>query len=291
MTKMSFADKLGVLLDVINTSKEYVLVFFVLLFIGYVILSANNKKAKRTKSIFLMIYLFIIGIIIYMHHTNLSNMFDYMMNNLFIVIYFPNLAVYLAAIITTNIIMWISIFSSKTPNFIKNINVAVYSMITYLLILILNIIRENKLDVFTQSSVYGNTSAQALIELSSILFILWIIFLIIYKIMKAIIIRSEPMPLPAPIQPKVERPEIRKIAPKAYRQIQPPCVVKANTSKIKVEKNQTQKYDDLLTLDDYKLLLNILREQKEKEQQKKDRQARIDKEQAKFRELQSLYIR
>lgn len=287
MTKMSFTDKLGVLLNVINSSKEYILIFFVLLFIGYVILSTNNKKSKKMKNIFLMIYLFIIGSIIYMYHTNLANMFDYMMNNLFIVIYFPNLAVYLAAIITTNIIMWISIFSNKTPNFIKNINVALYSMITYLLILILNVIKENKLDVFTQSSVYGNATAQALIELSSILFIIWIAFLTIYKIIKTIIVR----PKEISVQQKVERQVIERKAPKPYRQIQPPYIVKANMNTIKVEKNESQKYDDLLTLDDYKLLLNILREQKEKEQREKDRQARIDKEQAKFRELQSLYIR
>lgn len=287
MTKMSFTDKLGVLLNVINSSKEYILIFFVLLFIGYVILSTNNKKSKKMKNVFLMIYLFIIGSIIYMYHTNLSNMFDYMMNNLFIVIYFPNLAVYLAAIITTNIIMWISIFSNKTPNFIKSINVALYSMITYLLILILNVIKENKLDVFTQSSVYGNATAQALIELSSILFIIWIAFLTIYKIIKTIIVR----PKEISVQQKVERQVIERKAPKPYRQIQPPYIVKANMNTIKVEKNESQKYDDLLTLDDYKLLLNILREQKEKEQREKDRQARIDKEQAKFRELQSLYIR
>lgn len=287
MTKMSFTDKLGVLLNVINSSKEYILIFFVLLFIGYVILSTNNKKSKKMKNIFLMIYLFIIGSIIYMYHTNLANMFDYMMNNLFIVIYFPNLAVYLAAIITTNIIMWISIFSNKTPNFIKSINVALYSMITYLLILILNVIKENKLDVFTQSSVYGNATAQALIELSSILFIIWIAFLTIYKIIKTIIVR----PKEISVQQKVERQVIERKAPKPYRQIQPPYIVKANMNTIKVEKNESQKYDDLLTLDDYKLLLNILREQKEKEQREKDRQARIDKEQAKFRELQSLYIR
>lgn len=287
MTKMSFTDKLGVLLNVINSSKEYILIFFVLLFIGYVILSTNNKKSKKMKNVFLMIYLFIIGSIIYMYHTNLSNMFDYMMNNLFIVIYFPNLAVYLAAIITTNIIMWISIFSNKTPNFIKNINVALYSMITYLLILILNVIKENKLDVFTQSSIYGNATAQALIELSSILFIIWIAFLTIYKIIKTIIVR----PKEISVQQKVERQVIERKAPKPYRQIQPPYIVKANMNTIKVEKNESQKYDDLLTLDDYKLLLNILREQKEKEQREKDRQARIDKEQAKFRELQSLYIR
>ncbi len=289
MTKMSFVDKLGVLLKVINSSKAYILVFFALLFIGYVILSANNKKAKKTKTTFLMIYIVIIAIIIYIYRANLSNMFDYMMNNLFIVIYFPNLAVYLAAIIATNIIMWTSIFSTKTPKFIKNINVAVYSMITYLLILILNIISKNNLDVFIQSSVYGNIDAQALIELSSVLFVLWIAFLIIYKVMKIIIIKSKPKPVVA--QQKVQKPIVKPEASKPYRQIQPPYIVKATATTPKISKREEEKYDNLLTLDDYKLLLSILKEQKQKEQQEKDRQARIDKEQAKFRELQSLYLR
>lgn len=289
MTKMSFVDKLGVLLDVINSSKEYILVFFALLFIGYVILSANNKKAEKTKSIFLMIYILIIGIIIYIYRANLSNMFDYMMNNLFIVIYFPNLAVYLAAIITANIIMWVSVFSTKTPKFIKNINVAVYSMITYLLILLLNIVSKNKLDVFIQSSVYGNPDAQALIELSSVLFMLWIAFLIIYKVIKVIIIKSTPKPVV--VQPKIQKPIVKPEKLKSYRQIQPPRIVKASETMPKISKREENNYDDLLTLDDYKLLLSILRGQKEKEQQEKDRQARIDKEQAKFRELQSLYLR
>ncbi len=289
MTKMSFVDKLGVLLNVINSSKEYILVFFALLFIGYVILSANNKKAKKTKTTFLMIYILIIAIIIYIYRANLSNMFDYMMNNLFIVIYFPNLAVYLAAIIATNIIMWISIFSTKTPKFIKNINVAVYSMITYLLILILNIISKNNLDVFIQSSVYGNTDAQALIELSSVLFMLWIAFLIIYKVMKSIIIKSKSKPVV--VKQKVQKSIVKPEASKPYRQIQPPYIVKATATTPKISKREEEKYDNLLTLDDYKLLLSILKEQKEKEQQEKDRQARIDKEQEKFRELQSLYLR
>lgn len=289
MMKMSLIDKLGVLLDIINSSKEYVLVFFTLLFVCYILVSTTKKSAKRTKKISLVIYAIIIGIIIYIYHDNLGNMLDYMMNNFFIVIYFPNLAVYLAAIITTNIILWISIFNFKIPRFLRNINATVYCVMMYLLILILNIINENKLDVFTQSSVYSNSNAQALIELSSTVFIVWIAFLIIYKIIKSMIVKPEQQALQTNVvKQKIDKPIVKKVVEKPYRQIQPPYVVKANTIKA-TEKSTTKNYDDLLTLDDYKLLLSILKEQKEKQQQERARQEKIDKEQAKFYELQQLY--
>ena len=292
MMRMSFIDKLNILLDIINSSKEYILIFFALLLVSYILAATNKKTAKRTKKITLGIYIIIIGIIIYIYRNDLGNMFDYMMNNLFIVIYFPNLAIYLSAIIATNIIMWISIFNFKIPKFIKNINATIYCLMMYLLILILQIINENKLDVFIQSSVYSNSDAQALIELSSIIFIAWISFLVIYKIIKSLIITKETKGTREPKIQVQQRTSLQQEKPKvvkAYRQIQPPYVVKATTNNIKVEKNKTKGYDDLLTLDDYKLLLSILKEQKEKEQQAKERQARIDKEQAKFHELQQLY--
>ena len=288
MMKMSLIDKLGVLLDMINSSKEYILVFFVLLFVCCTLASTTKKNAKRTKKISLAIYAIIIGMIIYIYHDNLGNMFDYMMNNFFIVIYFPNLAVYLAAIIATNIILWISIFNFRMPRFLKNINATVYCVMMYLLILILSIINENKLDVFTQSSVYSNSNAQALIELSSTVFIVWIAFLIIYKTIKSLIVKPRQQVLPSNmVKQRVDKPVVKEPVEKPYRQIQPPYVVKANT--IKTEKSTTKNYDDLLTLDDYKLLLSILKEQKEKQQQERARQEKIDKEQAKFYELQQLY--
>ena len=134
MTQMSLTDKIGILYEMIKSSKIYILVFIVLLFIGYVLTSTSKKKSQTIKIIFLIIYLIILGTIVYLNHVNLSNMFDYMMNNLFIVIYFPNLAVYLAAIIITNIIMWTSILNNKVSKLMRNINVTVYSIITYLLI-------------------------------------------------------------------------------------------------------------------------------------------------------------
>lgn len=118
------------------------------------------------------------------YREELFNMFDYMMNNFFIAVYFPNLAIYFAAIVATNIILWISIFNRKITKWIRAINTIVFCIIHYLLILIINIITTNKLDIFEQTSIYQNENALALIELSSTIFIVWILFLIIYKIIR-----------------------------------------------------------------------------------------------------------
>ena len=269
----------GVFFGWTNVMYAIILIYLNTIIINKVLLGISNNKA-----FYIIVYLILIGILLYVYRDSLSNMFDYMMNNLFIIIYFPNLAIYIAAILITNIIIWISIFNNKVPKIIKKINITVYCIITYILVLILNIINENKLDVFSQTSVYGNTKAQALIELTSTIFIVWILFLLVYKFIKPYFFKE-------PVKKKVI---IKKVVkkPDNYKPIEAPYQVKASNNVIKVEKRpveNTSQYSDLLTIDDYKLLLNILKEQKEKEKLEKERQERVDKEQAKYRELQDLY--
>lgn len=284
MSKLTFIDKLSVLLDITKSSYLYIVILIAISALGLILVATNKKNAKKNKAFYIIVYLILIGILLYVYRDSLSNMFDYMMNNLFIIIYFPNLAIYIAAILITNIIIWISIFNNKVPKIIKKINITVYCIITYILVLILNIINENKLDVFSQTSVYGNTKAQALIELTSTIFIVWILFLLVYKFIKPYFFKE-------PVKKKVI---IKKVVkkPDNYKSIEAPYQVKASNNVIKVEKRpveNTSQYSDLLTIDDYKLLLNILKEQKEKEKLEQERQERVDKEQAKYRELQDLY--
>ena len=182
MTKMSFIDKLGVLVEVSKSSNLFILAIFLLGIVGYLFYSTNKKNIKTAKKIYLAAALVILVITLAIYHDSLIDMFDYMMNNFFIAIYFPNVAIYLAALIITNIILYISIFNYKVSKLIKNINITVYCVLNYLLILVLNVIVTKRLDVFTQASIYQNKQAQALIELSSIIFIIWILFLIIYSL-------------------------------------------------------------------------------------------------------------
>ena len=184
MSKLSLLDKLKVLSDVTSSSGLFIVVIVILIALTALLITTNTKTRKKSRFVCIAIYGAIIIVSILFYREELFELFDYMMNNFFIAIYFPNLAIYFAAIVTTNIILWISIFNRKITKWIRTINTIIFCFIHYLLILIINIITTNKLDIFDQTSIYENQEALALIELSSTIFVVWILFLIIYKIIR-----------------------------------------------------------------------------------------------------------
>ncbi len=232
MSKMSFIDKIGILFNVSVSSILHIVLLIGFLFLGFLYLTSDKKSKKRNKMIYIGCSVFILLFVIITYHSSLVNIFDYMMNNFFIAVYFPNLAIYLAAIITTNIILGVSLFRSKTSEIIRKINIIVYVIMHYLLFLILGVINKNNLDVFTQSSVYGNKKASALIELSSLLFIVWIIYLVLYKIILSYI-------------KKDEKQKVKKVVVKEKERVLPENFIPVDTPKMiystmkKKEKNNT----------------------------------------------------
>lgn len=279
MTKLSLIDKLKVLVDITKSSNIFIVAIISLMFLAYIFITINKKNMKSSKITYIIIYAIILSSLLFAYKDSLNNMLDYLINNLFIVIYFPNLAIYLSAIIVTNIIIWISIFKTRISKLIKNINVIVYCIMTYILVLILNVISSNNLDVFTQTSVYSNKEALALIELSSTIFVIWISFLLLYLIIRK-------------FQESISKEESLKKPLKNTNKVEASYYVKSTNEEIKVVKNNAKPktpYDDLLTLNDYKLLLNILKEHKEKEQKELEKQKREEEEQTKYRQLQELY--
>lgn len=223
MEQTTILEKLKIVFEISKSSKLFILVILGLIILAVVGITTTRKTRKRSKKIYAAIYLFIIIALLIMYHSSLNKMFDYMMNNLFIVIYFPNIAVYLAAILITNIILWTSIFNLRTSKIVKNINIIIYSIIHYLLALILSVITTNKLDVFSQTSLYGNKEVQALIELSSVIFITWIVFLIIYKIIRKYQLRNT-----VPVRKKVIIKKV-KVLPDNISEVKVPEFVKIDT--------------------------------------------------------------
>ena len=287
--KLSFIDKLGLFLEVAKDSYWSIIILIILLIIGYIFSSTNKKTIKRNKTIYIVFSLCILVFLLIAYSSSIDKIFDNMINNLFIVIYFPNLAVYFAAIIATSIILWFSIFNFKTSEIIKKVNLIIYIIINYLFALLLYTISDNKLNIFKQESIYGNKQATALIELTSIIFILWIIFLIIYKVI-LIYLRKD-------YKPKVKRvvveKKIKKL-PKNYMSIEVPNIVYTNKNIVKKDiiysKEYIKQYEDMLSLEDYKLLLKLLKEK----QNKNNKNNKIIKEtreyiQPDLTELENLY--
>lgn len=288
MSKLSFLDKLEVLINL--SSSTYVIILAALLIFGVVLSFTNKKNEQLHRAIYVVVTAVIIGILIASYHSSLGNMFSYMMNNFFIAVYFPTIAIYLAAIIAMNIIVWISVFSYKSSKQIRALNISVYVIMNYILALLLKVINSNKLDIFDQASLYGNKDATALIELSSIIFMVWVIFLVLYKII-LIYIKKE-------YKPKVKRVIIRKKIKKLPENFEPtlsPSFVygKAPHKETLIIKTNEKTEDELLleqfskqfTLDDYKLFSKLLKEEQErtkkeevKEKKKKDKKVEFIKD-------------
>ena len=227
MMKTSIIDKLNIIFELTKSSNIFIAVIAFLLFIVVVAITNNKKNESTTKKIYLCIYAFIILAILITYYSSFGKMFDYLMNNLFIAIYFPNLAIYLVALIVVNIIFLVSVFKQDISKIIKNLNAIVFAIMNYLLALILNIIHTNKLDVFTQKSVYGNKEAQALIELSSTIFLIWIFFLVIYKMI--MMYQRKINPIDAYRVEKVIVEKRKRILPSNIREIRATEVVKLGT--------------------------------------------------------------
>ena len=274
MSKLSLIDKLGVLINLSATSTPYLIILLVLLIFGFILSFTNKKNEKIHKALYFMMTAVIIGLLIASYHASLGNMFSYMMNNFFIAVYFPTIAIYLAAIIAMNIIVWVSIFSFKSAKQIRTLNVSVYIIMNYLMALLLKVINTNKLDIFDQASLYSNKEATALIELSSLVFVVWVIFLILYKLI-LIYIRKD-------YKPRVKRIIVRKQVKKLPENYEPTVVpnyiygqvphretlVIDNVSKTE-EELLLEKMSKQFSLEDYKLFSKLLKEDQDRKNSRK----------------------
>ena len=266
MTKLTLLDKLGVLINISHQSIYFIILLLVLALIGFGLSFINLKNEKKYKIIYISTIIAILLFVVILYHSSIGKMISYMMDNFFIAIYFPTLAIYMAALIAMNIIIWVSILSYKSSKLIRNLNIVVYVIMNYLLALLLHVIVNNKLDVYSQSSIYENTDARALIELSSSIFIIWIIFLILYKLILIYVIKD--------YKTNIKKVTVtKKILPENYIPINMPDVVYGIAphretiviNKVKEEKHIDQ---DKFTLEEYKVVSDVLKKQVEKNTKK-----------------------
>lgn len=274
MTQTTILDKLKIILEVSKSSKLFIGVIIFIILLALVALTTTRKNAKRGKFIYGLAYATVLVAILVLYHDSLGKMFDYMMNNFFVVLYFPNIAVYLAAIIIANIILLVSVFGFKTPKLVKTINVIVYAIIHYLLALVLNVITKNDLDIFSQISIYGNAEAQAIIEFSSAIFMVWMVFLILYKMIRKYQLKGK-----EPVKRKVIVKKVRTL-PEGISEVPVPLFVKAQPRK---EEPKAKIEDPVIIaslVDEHKLEKAALEQQLEEAAEK----LRLAEEQLKIQE-------
>ncbi len=282
MEKLTLGKELSLFFKIISENKFSIVILLFLIFLTFIFITTNKKNIKTTKKIYIGIYSFITLFLLIFNGKHLGKFFDYMMNNFFIAIYFPNFAIYFAAIIISNIIVLISIFNQKITKLIKNINIIVYTFITYLLILLIGIISKSDLDVYSQASIYKNTSAHALISLTSTVFMLWIIFLILYTIIKKFIIKDknkeEVIVKEKIVKERILPDNIKEVPIPTFATVVTPINEEEINRKAEIEiqkrvndrLRETHQLDSMLSKKDYMIILKMLKDKDKYEEASKE---------------------
>ena len=183
MVQVNIFEQLQTLYNIF-IKNPYVLTLSIISIITLLILGiANSLKNKRiVKIVFVIVYVLIFGILLYFYHDEIFKLLDYLMNNIFIFLFFPNLAVYILVLVIVNILLLKSTLSNSTTKFIKSLNALCFVLFNLIFSLIIYNIIDKKIDVYEQLSIYTNNNLLILIEISMKLFLVWILILLVSKI-------------------------------------------------------------------------------------------------------------
>lgn len=189
MVQVNILEQLLRLFEIFK-SNPYVIVLSIITGIVLIILLLANKfsNLKVTKFVWIGVYSLLFGIMIFLYHNEILNLIDYLIENIFLFLFFPNLAVYVLVLIIINTIIIKSTFSRIVSDLIKNINTIFFVLFNIIFYLIIYNIIDNKINVYEQLSIYTNNDLLILIELSMNLFLIWLALLLIIKISSIVIL-------------------------------------------------------------------------------------------------------
>ena len=188
MTYLSVLEKLQILFKMLLNYKVVLFGVAAVIIFSFLFLI---KMISRKKYIILMgitlLITFIISVIV--NYKILSSTFDNFMTIVFSNIYFPSVYIYLLV----SIIIWlsfiVSLLNKKVSKIYKMLNSIVFILNNILFIIILNIISQDKIDIFSNNSLYTNVNLVAILELSINLFILWFLSLSVIYITNCLCLR------------------------------------------------------------------------------------------------------
>ena len=193
MIKFSFANLISILFDVLSDSfVTIIFIFFGLIFLIAMIIQIKKYK-KIGKSLFIVGWFFVIIFVLFKFFDSLNIMLDNFINNIFMQIFFPNLATYFLLIVFTNIIFMFTVFNNKSKSSDKIINYFFFVVISFLLIVLLEQVAISKVNIYQPLDAYKNKNILTLVESSTIIFLVWIMIITSKKIIRFLINSNEKM--------------------------------------------------------------------------------------------------
>lgn len=243
MVEFTLLEKIRTIFNLIFSSPLFLVLLFGLVLI-IIDIKFISKKDGKTKKIYSILSLLVIGILISMYYDSLLVLLDSISKNIVSLIYFPTVLEYIIMLIISLIILIYSLVSKKISSNIKMFNALAFISNSYIFFLILDEIENSKVDLSSKISIYTNDHLMILFEISLGIFIIWMVILILIKIIKML------------SKPKVEEnfyeePELPKTIEEVRRQV----VYEPKVEYVVVEKKSD---NGMFTLEEYRQMRAIL---------------------------------
>lgn len=191
MIRTNILDKINVLINIVSKEQFMVLMLILYLFLALILLTCSKLTKKSAKRVLTYWYVFMLTTIAFEYKDKLSGLLDYLVNNIIYELVFPNYLVFIIIFVITNIYIVDSIINKKSTLVYKIINILMYTITTFISFVLFNLITKNNINIYNELDIYTNSDIASLIELVMIIFSIWTIINILYKIIHKVYIKNK----------------------------------------------------------------------------------------------------
>ena len=270
MKDLSLITKLQTVFNLITSKNLYLMILVLIIFLTILFITTNGSNRKQSKKAYILLYLAGFIFIAFQYGSSILTLFDYAINEVFITYYFPNIVIYLLMLIITNIILWKTIFNDKVNFKLKVINSTAFAIIMYLFILAVSSINNLNLNVFNITELYSSNQVRSLLELSMFVFAFWVVVLLIYYLIRRYLYKHNLIQVETFTNYNIINDfDIKE----AYKIPKKTLLVEEPKKEEKIEPNSINILGQEFTIDEYKVMLKILKEEKEKKNRKEQETA------------------
>ena len=135
------------------------------------------KHKKIRKRYYLASWLFIFLFIVTKYMSVIPTLVDNLINQIFLILYFPSIGVYMLLLIIINLGFIYSLIKNIHKSY-KILSGIISILMDLLFIFVINIILDNKIDITSEITLYTNSNLLVLLELSTALFVSWLLLII-----------------------------------------------------------------------------------------------------------------
>lgn len=177
MENVSFIDKIKILLATIISKPFFAIAALVGIILATLMIIDIIKHKKIRKRYYLASWFFIFTFIVTKYMKVIPTLVDNLINQIFLMLYFPSIGVYMLLLIIANIGFIYTLIKNIHKSY-KILSGIISILMDLLFIFVINIIIDNKIDITSEITLYTNSNLLVLLELSTALFVSWLLLII-----------------------------------------------------------------------------------------------------------------